>query len=61
MATLIRNIETNIIELVPDHYLDHPVLGVGIIAVEQESTPVSTKKQSKTKESMIDETTNEQE
>lgn len=61
MATLVRNIETNIIELVPDHYLDHPVLGVGIIAVEQESAPVSTKKQSKVVEPLADKTTNEQE
>jgi hypothetical protein len=61
LAILIRNIETNIIEFVPDHYLDHPVLGVGIIAVEQESAPVSTKKQSKVVEPVADETTNEQE
>lgn len=59
MATLIRNTKTNVIDLVPDHYLDHPILGADIVAVEQEVAPVSTKKQSKVEEPVADETTTE--
>jgi hypothetical protein len=61
LATLIRNIKTDVIDLVPDHYLDHPILGADIVALEQEAAPVSTKKQAKVVEPEPDETTNEQE
>lgn len=60
MATLIRNIKTDTIDLVPDHYLDHPILGADIVAVEQETVaPISTKKQSKVEEPEVAETTTE--
>ena len=61
MATLIRNTKTDVIDLVPDHYLGHPILGADIVALEQEPAPVSTKKQPKVEEPVADETTNEQE
>lgn len=60
MATLIRNIETNIVDLVPDHYLTHPILGANLVPADQEEAPVSTnKKQSKAQVAEPVETTTE--
>jgi hypothetical protein len=59
LSTLIRNTKTNVVDLVPDHYLDHPILGADIVALEQEVAPVSTKKQSKVEEPVAAETTTE--
>jgi len=61
LATLIRNTKTNVIDLVPDHYLNHPILGAEIVAVEQEVAPVSIKRQLQVEEPEVVETTNEQE
>jgi len=60
LATLIRNIETNTVDLVPDHYLTHPILGAKLVPADQEEAPVSTnKKQSKVEEPVSAETTTE--
>ena len=61
MATLIRNTKTNLTDLVPDHYVGHPILGVDIVAVEQESKPSSAKEQSKVEEPVVAETTKNKE
>ena len=57
MAILIKNTKTKVIDLVPDHYVGHPVLGVDLVPVEQDSAPVSTKEQSKVEESVVAEST----
>lgn len=57
MAILIKNTKTKVIDLVPDHYVGHPVLGVDLVLVEQDSAPTSTKEQSKVEEPVVAEST----
>ena len=57
MAILIKNTKTKVIDLVPDHYVGHPVLGVDLVPVEQDSAPVSTKEQSEVEEPVVAEST----
>jgi len=45
----VKNVETDIFSIVPDHYLDHPILGKNLILVEDE-VQAAPNKETKTKE-----------
>lgn len=45
----VKNVETNVFSMVPDHYLDNPILGKNLILVEDE-VQAAPNKETKTKE-----------
>jgi len=59
MAITVKNIVTGVISNVPDHYLNHPILGAELVILDEVET--ASKKETKPKEQpALEETTTEE-
>ena len=59
MAITVKNVVTGVISIVPDHYLNHPILGAELVILDEVET--ASKKETKPKEQpALEETTTEE-
>lgn len=54
MSVAVKNTVTGVISYVPEHYLEHPILGENLVSLDAE---VVTKKETKPKEQVAPEET----